>query len=125
MLRAPRSAMLGSLDEEPPMPLPRCLLRTDAPQDLDLSLVRGAWPRDCQGELVISAPHPDSFGGPHAFFGDGMTWRISLQPGSHGAPADRFALRQRRIDSPSARLRRKRPELFRSTMLGVHSPFGL
>jgi carotenoid cleavage dioxygenase-like enzyme len=107
------------------MPLPRTLLRTDEPQDLDLSLVRGAWPRDCTGELVLSAPHPDTFGGPHALFGDGMTWRISLQPGTHGTPRDRFALRQRRIDSPSARLRRKRPDVFRSTMLGVHSPFGL
>lgn len=107
------------------MPLPRSLLRRDEPRDLDLALVRGAWPRDCTGELVISAPHPDTFGGPHAFFGDGMTWRLSLQPGTFGAPPGRFALRQRRIDSPSARLRRKRPELFRSTLLGVHSPFGL
>jgi hypothetical protein len=30
---------------------------------------------------------------------------------------------ERRIDSPSARLRRKRPDVFRSTLLGVHSPF--
>jgi len=100
-------------------------LRRDEPQDLDLALVRGTWPADCPGELVLSAPHPDTFGGPHAFFGDGMTWRLSLAPGTFGAPPDRFALRQRRIDSPSARLRRKRPELFRATMLGVHSPFGL
>jgi len=107
------------------MPLPRSLLRQDPPKDLDLALVRGSWPADCGGELVISAPHPDTFGGPHAFFGDGMTWRISLEPGTFGAPPGKFALRQRRIDSPSARLRGKRPELFRSTMLGVHSPFGL
>jgi carotenoid cleavage dioxygenase-like enzyme len=106
------------------MPLPRSLLRREEPRDLDLSLVAGAWPDDCRGELVISAPHPDTFGGPHAFFGDGMTWRLSLQPGTFGAPPGRFALRQRRIDSPSARLRLKRPEAFRSTMLGVHSPFG-
>jgi carotenoid cleavage dioxygenase-like enzyme len=107
------------------MPLPRSLLRRDEPVDLDLSVVSGQWPADCRGELVISAPHPDCFGGPHAFFGDGMTWRLSLQPGTSGAPSGAFALRQRRIDSPSARLRRKRPDAFRSTMLGVHSPFGL
>ena len=75
------------------MPLPRSLLRRDEPQDLDLALVRGAWPADCPGELVLSAPHPDTFGGPHAFFGDGMTWRLSLAPGTFGAPPDRFALR--------------------------------
>ena len=107
------------------MPLPRSILRPDAPRDLDLALVSGAWPADCTGELVISAPHPDTFGGPHAFFGDGMTWRLSLQPGTFGAAPGTFALRQRRIDSPSARLRRKRPDVFRSTMVGVHSPFGL
>ena len=107
------------------MPLPRSLLRSDAPKDLDLRVVRGAWPRDCTGELVISAPHPDTFGGPHAFFGDGMLWRLSLEPETFGAPPGSFALRQRRIDSPSARLRRRRPDVFRSTMLGVHSPFGL
>jgi len=107
------------------MPLPRSLLRRDAPRDLDLAVVRGEWPADCRGEMVISAPHPDTFGGPHAFFGDGMTWRLSLQPGTFGAPSGTFALRQRRIDSPSARLRCKRPDVFRPTMLGVHSPFGL
>jgi carotenoid cleavage dioxygenase-like enzyme len=107
------------------MPLPRSLLRADEPRDLDLSLVGGRWPSECRGELVISAPHPDTFGGPHAFFGDGMLWRLSLEPGRFGAAPGSFALRQRRIDSPSARLRRKRPDVFRSTMLGVHSPFGL
>jgi all-trans-8'-apo-beta-carotenal 15,15'-oxygenase len=106
------------------MPLPRSLLRRDAPRDLDLTVVRGTWPEGCTGELVIGSPHPDGFGAPHAFFGDGMTWRLSLEPGRFGAPPNAFALRQRRIDSPSARLRRKRPEAFRDTMLGVHSPFG-
>ena len=54
-----------------------------------------------------------------------MTYRLSLQPGTHGAAPGTFAWRQRRIDSPSARLRRKRPDVFEATMLGVHSPFGL
>jgi carotenoid cleavage dioxygenase-like enzyme len=101
------------------------LLDPAEPRDHDLTVSAGTWPSDISGELVISAPHPDTFGGPHAFFGDGMTYRLSLEPGRHGAAPDAFAWRQRRIDSPSARLRRKRPDVFDATMLGVHSPFGL
>lgn len=107
------------------MPLPRSLLARDEPRDHDLRTTYGTWPRDLRGELVISAPHPDTFGGPHAFFGDGMVYRLALEPGRHGAPPDALAWRQRRIDSPSARLRRRRPDVFTATMLGVHSPFGL
>lgn len=107
------------------MPIPRSLLRRDDPVDHDLRVVQGAWPEALTGALVISAPHPDTFDAPHAFFGDGMTYRLSLEPGHHDAPADAFAWRQRRIDSPSARLRRLRPDVFTPTMLGVHSPFGL
>jgi carotenoid cleavage dioxygenase-like enzyme len=107
------------------MPLPRTLLCADEPLDHDLTVRSGTWPADLTGELVISAPHPDTFGGPHAFFGDGMTYRLSLEPGTHGAAPGTFAWRQRRIDSPSARLRRKRPDVFDATMLGLHSPFGL
>ncbi len=107
------------------MPVPRTLLVRDEPADHDLRVTAGTWPEDASGELVISAPHPDTFDGPHAFFGDGMTYRLSLQPGTHGAAPGTFAWRQRRIDSPSARLRRKRPDVFEATMLGVHSPFGL
>lgn len=107
------------------MPLPRTLFRADAPADHDLSVVRGAWPAGLSGEMVISAPHPDTFDAPHPFFGDGMVYRLSLSPGLHGAPADGFAWRQRRIDSPSARLRAARPDVFRPTMVGWHSPFGM
>lgn len=106
------------------MPIPRSLFRSDDPVDHDLAVVDGTWPQELAGELVLSAPHPDTFGGPHPFFGDGMVYRLSLSPGLHGAPADRFAWRQRRIESPSARLRGKRPDLFTATMIGVHSPFG-
>ena len=53
-----------------------------------------------------------------------MLYRLSLTPGTHGAPADRFAWRQGRIDTPSARLRAKRPDVFTPTMIGVQSPFG-
>lgn len=106
------------------MPIPRSLFNRADPEDRDLQLVQGSWPADLYGELVLSAPHPSTFDGPHPFFGDGTTYRLSLQPGSHGAPADRFAWRQRRIDSPSARLRAKRPDVFTPTVVGVQSPFG-
>lgn len=107
------------------MPLPRSLLSREAPSDHDLTVASGTWPSDLTGELVLSAPHPDTFDGPHPFFGEGMTYRLSLQPGSNGAPPDEFAWRQARIDSPSARLRAARPDLFTPTMLGVQSPFGV
>ena len=106
------------------MPIPRTLLSRDEPNDLDLRLVAGAWPDGLGGEMVLSAPHPDTFDGPHPFFGEGMLYRLSLTPGTHGAPADRFAWRQGRIDTPSARLRAKRPDVFTPTMIGVQSPFG-
>lgn len=106
------------------MPIPRTLFSRAEPADHDLRLVSGEWPAGLGGEMVISAPHPDTFGGPHPFFGEGMTYRLSLQPGTHGAAAGTFAWRQRRIDSPSARLRAKRPDVFEATVIGVRSPFG-
>jgi carotenoid cleavage dioxygenase-like enzyme len=106
------------------MPIPRSLFNRDDPVDHDFAVVGGAWPEGLSGELVLSAPHPDTFGGPHPFFGDGVMYRLSLQPGTHGAPPDRFAWRARRIDSPSARLRAQRPDVFTPTMIGVSSPFG-
>lgn len=106
------------------MPIPRTLFSRAQPADHDLRLVAGEWPAGLGGEMVISAPHPDTFGGPHPFFGEGMTYRLSLQPGTHGAAPGTFAWRQRRIDSPSARLRAKRPDVFEATMIGVRSPFG-
>lgn len=106
------------------MPLPRSLFDRSEPADVDLRVVQGAWPDDLAGELILSAPHPQTFGGPHPFFGDGTTYRLSLSAGTHGAPADGFAWRQRRIDSPSARLRVKRPDVFTPTVVGVQSPFG-
>ncbi len=107
------------------MPLPRSLFCADAPTDHNMRVTYGAWPQDIGGEIFISAPHPDTFGGSHPFYGDGMTYRLSLQQNTFGAPVNEFAWRQRRIDSPSARLRSKRPDVFRSTMVGMHSPFGM
>ena len=106
------------------MPIPRSLFSAETPRDHDLTVRSGVWPEGLNGELVLSAPHPDTFGGPHPFFGDGMIYRLSLQPGTHGAPADGFAWRQRRIESPSARLRARRPDVFTPTMIGIRSPFG-
>ncbi len=107
------------------MPIPRSLFDRSTPSDWDLAVVSGSWPEGMSGELVLSAPHPDTFGGPHPFFGEGMTYRLSLEPGTHGAPAERFAWRSRRIDSPTARLRAARPDVFTATMVGVQSPFGM
>lgn len=106
------------------MPLPRTLFDRSDPTDEDLRVVQGSWPADLGGELFISSPHPSTLNGPHPFFGDGMTHRLSLTPGTYGASPDRFAWRQRQIDSPSARLRVKRPDVFTPTVVGVQSPFG-
>ncbi len=106
------------------MPLPRSLFVRDDPHDVDFTVTQGSWPRDLAGEVIISAPHPTTLDGPHPFFGDGMVYRLSLTPGMHGAPSNSFAWRQRRIDSPSSRLRVKRPDLFTPTIVGVQSPFG-
>lgn len=106
------------------MPLPRSLFCADAPADHDLTVQQGTWPAGLTGELILSAPSPDTFGGPHPFFGEGMTYRLSLEGGRHGAGDDGFAWRQKKIDSPSARLRAKRPDVFSATMIGVQSPFG-
>ncbi len=106
------------------MPIPRSLFNAETPADHDLTVREGVWPEELRGELILSAPHPDTFGGPHPFFGDGMTYRLSMESGMHGAPDGSFAWRQRRIESPSARLRAKRPDVFNATMIGVQSPFG-
>lgn len=106
------------------MPLPRSLFCRDAPQDHDLTVTGGKWPAGLTGELVISAPHPDTFDAPHPFFGEGMIYRLSLAAGSHGAAPGTFAWRQSTIASPSARLRAARPDVFTATMVGVQSPFG-
>ena len=107
------------------MPLPRSILAAAEPEDRDLRVVQGAMPEGIGGEIVISAPHPTTLGPPHAFFGAGITYRLSLSSGTFGAPDDAFPWRQAWIDSPSARLAHKRPDVFETTMIGVQSPFGL
>lgn len=104
------------------MPIPRSLLSTE-PADLDLEVIRGTWPTDLSGEMVISGPLPDPALA-HGFFGFGVLYRLSLQPGTHGAPGDRLAWRARVIDSPGRRLFEQRPELFAPGPTGYSSPLG-
>lgn len=105
------------------MPLPHSL--TTAPHgDLDLRLETGAWPEEICGEMLISAPAPRG-DLPYALFTPGYMIRLSLRPGTHGAPPDRFAWRARRIDSPSSRLLERCPQAFQITSLGYASVFGM
>jgi carotenoid cleavage dioxygenase-like enzyme len=107
------------------MPLPSHLLAPLEPENKDLVVTAGRWPDDIAGEYLVSAPHPRYFpASPHAFFGDGIHYRLSLRPGTHEAGADQFAWRWHWVDSPSTRLRLKRPDLFEGTLIGTQSPFG-
>ncbi len=104
------------------MPLPRTLT-TAAHGDIDFELVAGAWPEDCTGEVWISAPA----GSPelsYALFGFGVMIRLSLQPGTFGAPSDRWAWRATTIDAPAQRLHALAPEAFHMTATGYGSAFG-
>jgi carotenoid cleavage dioxygenase-like enzyme len=101
------------------MPVPRSILCTQDAGDLELEVVAGAWPGDVRGHFVVSTSdqptHPV-----HAFFGDGIIARLPLRPDPDG----RFRWRARVIDSPSVRLRRRRPDLFTAGPVGTSSPWG-
>jgi len=104
------------------MPLPSTLI-TARHRDLDLRLLAGEWPDDVSGEVFVSAPEPS----PRlasALFGFGVMIRLSLRPGTHGAPADRFAWRARTIDSPTQRLFDRVPGAFAPGPLGYTSALG-
>lgn len=101
------------------MPIPRSILTKADLVDLDLAVVAGSWPADISGHFVASTA--DQRTNPmHAFFGDGILVRLALRPDAAG----RLPWRTHVIDSPSVRLRRKRPELFQMTPVGASSPFG-
>jgi all-trans-8'-apo-beta-carotenal 15,15'-oxygenase len=104
------------------MPVPTSIT-TATHQDLDLRLVAGEWPRDLQGEVVVSSPRVAA-DLPSALFGFGVACRLSLRPGTHGAPPDRFAWRTRVIDTPSQRLHERAAERFTAGPTGYSSPFG-
>ena len=104
------------------MPVPSSITSATH-QDLDLRLVSGDWPEDLQGEVVISSPQvADDLS--YALFGFGVMCRLSLRPGTHGAPSDRFAWRTRVIDTPSQRLHERAAAQFRPGPTGYSSPFG-
>jgi carotenoid cleavage dioxygenase-like enzyme len=100
------------------------MMQKDAIGDLDLRLAHGTWPADLSGEIFISTSE-QATAGRHAFFGDGVMIRMSLQPGSHGAGADGWALRSAVLDTPSRRLRERTPEVFESGAYGTSSPYGM
>lgn len=105
------------------MPIPRSILARQDVADLDLDVIAGTWPDDVRGHFVVSTS--DQRTRPlHAFFGDGIMARLSLRPGTDGAPAGRFAWRARVIDTPSVRLRAKRPDQFTAGPVGTSSPWG-
>ncbi|MBM3663947.1 MAG: carotenoid oxygenase [Actinobacteria bacterium] len=106
------------------MPIPRSMLDRSPAADLDLEVV-GTWPAEIGGELVIATADRTSAVGGHAFYGDGVLIRVGLRPATMGAADGRHAWRPRRIDSPSARLRDLRPDLFTPSPIGTSSPFGI
>ena len=105
------------------MPIPHSILSKDGFRDLDLELAAGAWPEDLGGEVVLSSSD-QATAGRHAFFGDGWMLRLSLRPGTHGAPDDRWAWRGSLLRTPSRRLRERHPEVFEASAIGTRSPFG-
>lgn len=105
------------------MPLPTTLLSASN-VDLDLRLVSGSWPDDISGEFVVSSPTPDAQLG-YALFGAGAISRLSLRPGTHGAPTDRFAWRTRVIGSPSQRIFSELQGFFTPAPFGYLSPIGI
>jgi hypothetical protein len=104
------------------MPTPESLT-TARHQDFDLEVVAGAWPDDVSGEVVFSAP---ALGGrlPYGIFDFGAVARLSLAPGTHGAPPGRHAWRARTIESPSKLIYDACPEAFVPSPVGYTSPFG-
>lgn len=104
------------------MPIPQTLT-SGTFTDLDLELVAGTWPADLRGEMVISAPEPNP-ALDYCLFGFGALVRLSLRPGTHGAPSDRFALRSKVLDTPSKRIYDKVPHAFTSTTFGFTSKLG-
>ncbi len=91
--------------------------------DLDLHVISGAMPAGIHGEMVISAPVIDDRLS-YQLFGFGALVRLSLTPGSFGAPADAHALRYRVIDTPVYRLHQRAPEAFHGSLLGFDTPWG-
>ncbi len=105
------------------MPLPRTILADVAPSDANLKIVKGAWPNDISGSFFLASPDP-AYKGKHAFFADGVLYRLSLEPGKYGAASDELAWRHSVIQTPSHRLHKRHPEIWNSTPYGFFSPLG-
>lgn len=104
------------------MPLPRTLL-TAPWTDLDLEVRSGRVPDGLHGELVVSAPVVDERLG-YQLFGFGALARLSLRPGTHGAPPHAHALRHRVLGTPVHRLHERARDRFRGGLLGFDTPWG-
>ena len=105
------------------MPTPRSL--TTAPhRDLDLEVVSGTWPTDISGEVLYSSPL-NGHGLPYGIFDFGAMCRLSLEPGTRGAPTGRFRWQSVPIETPSKRLWNRHPDQFRAGPTGYTSPFGV
>lgn len=104
------------------MPLPQSMLSA-SPRDLDLEVVSGTMPNAISGEIFVSAPDPAT-PGDYRLFGEGLVFRLSLEAGTHGAGDGRHAWRHNRIDTPSVRLREKRPAAFMPGPTGMMSSYG-
>ncbi len=104
------------------MPTPRSLT-TAAHEDFDLHVTSGVWPTDLQGEVLFSSPQITGRTD-YGIFDFGAMHRLSLRPGTRGAPPDALAWQARSIQSPAKRLFDAVPELFTGGPIGYSSPFG-
>ena len=97
---------------------------TTAPhRDFELELIAGRWPVDLSGDVVFSSPQ-NTGNLPYAVFDWGAICRLSLDPGTRGAGAGRFAWQSRSIQTPAKRLFDRHPEQFTANAVGYQSPFG-
>lgn len=104
------------------MPVPSTL-STAEHTDFELEVVAGEWPSDISGEMVFSTPQ-NSGALPYAIFDWGAICRLSLESGTRGANADKFAWQVRTIQSPGKRLFDRLPDQFVAGAIGYTSPFG-
>jgi all-trans-8'-apo-beta-carotenal 15,15'-oxygenase len=104
------------------MPTP-ATLTTGRHGDFDLEVVAGRWPEDISGEMLFSAPRL-SGGLPYGIFDVGCLVRLSLTPGTHGAPDGRFAWRVGDPATPGRRLLEADPAAFSPSPVGYTSPYG-
>ena len=104
------------------MPLPSSIFSAQF-GDLDLKVVSGEWPDGLHGEMFVSAPVVDARLN-YQLFGFGAMMRIAMRKGTHGAPADRVALRVRTLDTPVQRIHARAGGRFNGGLLGLESPYG-